>query len=77
MFNLATLLEELGQWDEAEVLFREELELCRSARGPEDTETENSVTNMARFLQERGKTPELMQLLQELGIGFQIEHIID
>ncbi|CAE6967791.1 klc-2, partial [Symbiodinium sp. CCMP2456] len=63
MYNLANLLKTMGQLEEAEQLFREELELCRSVHGAQHKETVSSTRSLAKFLKELGRETEAAEVL--------------
>ncbi|CAE7676347.1 klc-2 [Symbiodinium necroappetens] len=52
MYSLASLLRLMGQLEEAEQLFREDLETCRSVHGAQHEDTINSIRNLAEFLED-------------------------
>lgn len=63
--NLATLLQDAGQLEEAEKLFVEALETRREVLGPADPATLTSINNLGMLLLEKGSVAEAEKLLRE------------
>ena len=66
MNNLANVLQEQGQWQEAEQIHREVLEVRRIVLGQEHPDTLASMHNLAIVLQEQGQWQEAEQMHREV-----------
>jgi serine/threonine-protein kinase len=65
--NLSIVLEERGEFAEAERLRHEELRMRRAVHGDDHPSTGGSLTALARFMTRRGRFAEAQQLLDEAG----------
>ena len=65
IYNLASLLKEMGRVEEAIPLFREELEGKRKVNGKKDGDTLEAAYYLAKVLDESGRTEEAARLRSE------------
>ena len=64
--NLATLLQDQGQLDEARPLYEEALQACRETLGDRHPSTLTSIYNLGALLEEQGKIAEAIPLFTEV-----------
>ncbi len=65
MNNLATVMEDLGRYDEAVPLYRETLDLYRQVLGPQHPDTLVSIGNLASVLERQSRYGEAEPLYRE------------